>query len=83
MLEAKIILDYRDETLAKAVARAVSPDNVKTPQDLSVETVWKGGKVFTTIKCEGKLSTLIATIDDLLSSVSSAEKAVQTARKFA
>jgi hypothetical protein len=33
-------------------------------------------------KCEGKFPTFIATIDDLLFCVSTAEKAVKTARKL-
>jgi tRNA threonylcarbamoyladenosine modification (KEOPS) complex Pcc1 subunit len=76
-LEAEIALDYDDQRVAKAVAEAVSPDNFKTPKGLSVKTTWKDGRVFTRIKCEGKLATFIATIDDLLFSVSTAEKTVQ------
>jgi hypothetical protein len=77
-LEAEITLDYNDERVAEAVAKAVSPDNFRTPEGLLVKTTWKDGKVFTLIKCEGKLATFIATIDDLLFSASTAEKMVQT-----
>jgi hypothetical protein len=81
-LEAEIILDYGDTSMAKAVARAVSPDNLKTPKGLSVKTRWKNGEVITRIKFGGKLPTFIATIDDLLFCTATAEKAVQTAKKF-
>jgi hypothetical protein len=81
-LEAEIILQYDDASTAEAVARAVSPDNSKTPKGLSVKTVWKSNKVITRIKFGGKLATFIATLDDLLFCTGTAEKAVQTARKF-
>ncbi|MEM3458070.1 MAG: KEOPS complex subunit Pcc1 [Candidatus Bathyarchaeia archaeon] len=81
-LEAEIILEYDDERTAEAVANAVSPDNFKTPSGLWVRTVRTGKKVVTQVKCEGKFPTFIATIDDLLFCVSTAEKTLQDARKF-
>lgn len=81
-LETEIILEYDDERTAEAVANAVSPDNFKTPSGLWVRTVRAGKKVVTQVKCEGKFPTFIATIDDLLFCVSTAEKALQAARKF-
>jgi hypothetical protein len=80
-LEAEIVLDYENPVIAKAVARAVSPDNTKAPHDLTVKTVCKEQKVITRIGCKERLSTFIATIDDLLFCASIAEKTVEaTAR---
>ena len=76
-MKATITLEYDDEKTAEAVARAVSPDNFKTPIGLAVRTVWKNNKVVTEIKAEEKMTTFIATIDDLLSSISVAEKALK------
>jgi hypothetical protein len=81
-LEAEIALKYDDVRLAEAVAKAVSPDNLKTPRGLSIKTKWQAKRVMTQIKCHGKLATFIATIDDLLFCASTAEKALQTARKL-
>jgi tRNA threonylcarbamoyladenosine modification (KEOPS) complex Pcc1 subunit len=81
-LEAEIVLDYDDAQIAEAIASAVSPDNFKTPADLSVKTTWKDGRVLTRIECKGKLATFIATIDDLFSCVSTAEKALQTTKRL-
>jgi hypothetical protein len=80
-LEATITLEYGDAEIADAVANAVSPDNFKTPIGLRIETVRKGRSVLTEIKAEGKLATFIATIDDLLFCVSTAEKALRTVTK--
>jgi hypothetical protein len=81
-LEAEIRLEYDDPRLAEAVAKAVSPDNLKTPKDLSIKTACQAKRVITHIKYHGKLSTFIATIDDLLFCASTAEKTLQTTRKL-
>jgi tRNA threonylcarbamoyladenosine modification (KEOPS) complex Pcc1 subunit len=76
-LEATITLEYDDEKTAKAVADAVSPDNFKVPSGLVVKTMQRGNKVVTEINAQEKIATFIATIDDLLSSVSIAEKTLK------
>ena len=80
-LEAEIILEYDDERKAEAIAKAVSPDNFKTPPSLSIKTFRDGRNVITHVTCSGKIQTFIATIDDLLFCVSIAEKALQLANK--
>jgi tRNA threonylcarbamoyladenosine modification (KEOPS) complex Pcc1 subunit len=80
-LEATITLEYGDTKTAGAIANAVSPDNFKTPPSLSIKTASEGSSVLTEIKAEGKLSTFIATIDDLLFCVSTAEKTLRTITK--
>ena len=77
-LQAIITLEYKDEKTAKAIEQAVSPDNFKTPIGLKVKTERDANNVITKIECEGKLATFTATIDDLLFSVSTAEKALKT-----
>jgi hypothetical protein len=81
-LEAEIILEYDDAKTVEAIAKAVSPDNFKTPKDLSINTMSCDKKVVTTIRNEGKMATFIATIDDLLFCASTAEKILQTAKKL-
>ena len=80
-LEATITLEYEDVRTAEAVAAAVSPDNYKTPVGLAVRTMWTDNTVVTKIKTDGKMATFIATIDDLLSSVSTAEKTLKAVQK--
>ncbi|HVP92142.1 MAG TPA: KEOPS complex subunit Pcc1 [Acidobacteriota bacterium] len=81
-MEAEIILEYDGARIAEAVAKAVSPDNFKTPKSLSIKTTWKNSKVITMIRCEAKLPTFISTVDDLLFCVATAEKALQVVKKF-
>ncbi len=75
-MEATVTLEYVDVKTAEAIANAVSPDNFKTPAGLSIRTFRSGSSVVTEIKAEEKLATFIATIDDLLFSASTAEKAI-------
>jgi hypothetical protein len=79
-LEATITLEYADAKTADAIANAVSPDNFKTPTGLTIKTERKNSNVLTEIKTEVKLSTFIATIDDLLFCVSTAEKTLRTVK---
>jgi len=80
-LEAEIILEYGDTKTAEAIASAVSPDNFKAPVGLFIVTIRDGNQVLTRIRAEEKLATFIATIDDLLFSVSTAEKTLSVAKK--
>ena len=73
-LEAKITLEYKNQKTASAIANAISPDNFTAPSKLSITTIRKNTEVLTEVKTTEKLSTLIATIDDLLFCVSTAEK---------
>jgi hypothetical protein len=73
-LEAEISISYKTVQEAEAVARAVSPDNLVVPSGLFVKTMRRGSRVMTKIACEGKLETFMATVDDLLSAVSVAER---------
>ena len=81
-MEAEIVLEYDDVKIGEAVAKAVSPDNFKTPKGLTIETLWKDGKVLTAIRCKNGLPTFIATLDDLLFCTLTAEKTLQATRKL-
>ena len=81
-MQATVTLEYADQKTAQAVANAVSPDNFKTPIGLHVKTELEDCKVVTRIDCEGKLATFTATIDDLLFSVSTAEKTLVALEEY-
>ncbi len=79
-MEATITLEHSDAKTADAIAKAVSPDNFKTPKGLFIETVRKGNCVLTEVKTEGNLATFIATIDDLLFFFFIAEKTLHAVK---
>ncbi len=80
-MQATIRLEYAEAKTAEAIAKAVSPDNFKTPLGLQIRTTQEGSRVITEINCDGKLATFTATIDDLLFSASTAEKTLQVITK--
>ena len=71
-IEAKIVLEYKNERRAKSIAEAVSPDNIEC-SELSIKTYSEGCLVITAIRCR-KIGTFITTVDDLLRCVVVAEK---------
>jgi len=82
-MKAEIFLAYDEPREAEAVTRAVSPDNVKVPPYLSIETVKSDRTVITYIMCkENKFGTFISTIDDLLRCISVAEKTFYAVKKL-
>ena len=80
-MEAEFTLSYEDEREAEAVVMAVSPDNVGVPSGLFIETMRRGREVLTLVRCEMRLETLLATIDDFLRCVSVAEKSFSAVKK--
>lgn len=80
-MNAEIALSYKTIQEAEAVAKALTPDNVKVPRGLIIRTTRQGTTVLTTIECRTKLLTFVATIDDLVSAVSVAERSISAVRK--
>jgi regulator of extracellular matrix RemA (YlzA/DUF370 family) len=75
-VEAKIEIGFGSVRLAEAVASAVSPDNRPVPKGLKVETWREKGKLLGVVRCSRGVETFLSTLDDLLASVQTAEKAV-------
>jgi len=82
-MEAKITLVYKEAREAKAVSEAISPDNLETPSNLSVETYAIEKTMVTLITYNGdNMGTFTSTIDDVLSCVTVAEKAFSAIRQL-
>lgn len=76
---ARLEWQERDERRAKAVMEALEPCNKKAPPGVMIHTFNLKRKVVTEIKMrEGRLETLIATLDDLLACASVARKILET-----
>ena len=79
-MKAKIRVSLPNPREAEAVSKALQPDDVETPSYLKVETISKGRYVESNIACEGKLETLISTVDDILGSIVMVKKALSATR---
>ncbi len=74
--EAELTLRYPDEETARAVAEAVSPDNYQAPQGMEVTIKRRDSQIDISIRCSKGVGSLISTLDDLLSCLAAAEKAL-------
>jgi hypothetical protein len=72
-MRANVKCIYDRESFAIAVASALRPDNFQAPSGIQVRTARRGKQVVTDIVMDGKIETLLATLDDLLSCTSTAE----------
>lgn len=76
--DAEIILTYSSAEEASAISNSVSPDNIICPAGLTVNTRSLDKKVITIIRyCGENMATFLSTIDDLLSCIATAEKAIE------
>lgn len=75
-IEAEICCEYEKESISNAIASSLEPDNLASPENVEVETHRRGRDVRSKIKVDGEIETLLATMDDLLSCTSTAEKMV-------
>lgn len=80
--EAKITLTYMGKEEAKSICDGVSPDNLRRPRGLFIESWVSGESVITHIEYDGEnLATLLSTIDDLLSCIVTAERAILAVKR--
>jgi hypothetical protein len=78
-LRAKITIDFGANQKAQAVARSLAPDN-QPAAGMKINTKATGRKVQTCISFNGRIQTLISTIDDLLKCTQAAEKTLDVAQ---
>ncbi|MGQ4833491.1 MAG: KEOPS complex subunit Pcc1 [Candidatus Asgardarchaeia archaeon] len=74
--EAHIEIEYSDEKTARTIAKAVSPDNIET-ELIKVDSYAHENKLIIKIVCKKNVGSLLATIDDILFSIQTAEKALK------
>lgn len=75
--EATVTIEYRDQRIAEAIIRAIEPDNLTTPDGVKIEAEAKGGAATINVECRRGIGSLVATLDDLLSCIQAAEKAIE------
>lgn len=73
---ATIYILFKKVDIAHSILEAISPDNLQAPPGVVVETNVEDSRLHLTISCVGGIKSLIATVDDLLSCVQAAERAL-------
>jgi hypothetical protein len=74
--EAELTLRYPNEKTARVVVEAVSPDNYQAPEGLELSVVRRKTDITVRVRCSKGVGSLISTLDDLLSCLAAAEKAL-------
>ncbi len=72
-MRARISCTYESDTVSRSIASALQPDNPQPQRSMRIETFQRGRQVVTTLELDGRIETLLATLDDLLSCTSTAE----------
>jgi hypothetical protein len=72
-IRATVICTYENMSVSQAIAASLSPDNLQATKSVGIKTVARGKQVVTNIDVEGRIETILATLDDLLSCTSTAE----------
>jgi hypothetical protein len=72
-MRAEVVCTYGSEDASKAIAIALQPDSLQAPKGIQVVTKARGTQVISTIELDGRMETLLATLDDLLACTSTAE----------
>jgi len=79
MFKARLELKLPSRRHAEAVAVSISPDNRDAPGGLKVETKAVERSVITRIECKGRYETFLATLDDVLISIQTAQRSLEAA----
>ena len=78
MPEASTTIDihYEDSKTARSIMEAISPDNLDAPEGIDVATKVDGDILKISISCSRDIGSLLSTVDDLLSCIQAAERAI-------
>lgn len=71
-----IEIRYKHPNTAKSIMDAVSPDNLDTPEGIEIDVQVEGGDLKISISCSREIGSLLSTVDDLLSCIQAAERAI-------
>ena len=76
-VEASLELKFQDKNMARSILKAISPDNVQVPEGIEIKTDLRDNVLVLKIGCSRGIGSMIATLDDLLSCVQAAERAIK------
>jgi hypothetical protein len=75
--ETKIQLKYKDNFTATAIQKAIIPDNIGIPDGIKIWVYVEQNILRIEAYSNRNLGSLVSTLDDLLSCIQSAEKALE------
>jgi hypothetical protein len=72
-----IKITYTDEKTARAIQSAITPDNIGAPDGMHIMVYVTEKTLEIEIYSDRSIGSLVATLDDLLSCIQAAEKALE------
>jgi len=75
--DTKIEIAYEDEKTARAIQSAITPDNIGAPDGMHIMAYVENNKLMIEVMSDRSIGSLVSTLDDLLSCVQAAEKALE------
>ncbi|TFG33486.1 hypothetical protein EU528_00165 [Candidatus Thorarchaeota archaeon] len=66
---ATIKLDFQSSEVANRILESIKPDNTPLPHGLTIDCSVKGTKLLIMIQCERNISSLGATLEDIMSAI--------------
>jgi tRNA threonylcarbamoyladenosine modification (KEOPS) complex Pcc1 subunit len=73
----KIEIEYSDDRTARAIQKAITPDNIGAPDGMHIMAYVQENKLKIEITSDRSIGSLVSTLDDLLSCVQAAEKTLE------
>ena len=73
----KLSFSFNSSRAAKAVEEALRPDNIDFPEGLSMKQSVRENELYIEFYSDGKMETLLNTVDEVLASVSAAVGALR------
>ncbi len=74
-----IEIDYGEANTAKASQKAITPDNMTVPDGMHIITLVNGTVLEIEVHTDRSIGSLVATLDDMLSCIQAAERAIEDA----
>ena len=72
-----IQIRYSDEKTARAIQRAITPDNIGAPEGMHIMALVDENVLEIEVFSDRSIGSLVSTLDDLLSCIQAAEKTLE------
>ncbi len=75
--KTRIEFSYRNKKTARAIQKAITPDNIDAPDGIHIIVTLDKNKLLLEVDSERSIGSLVSTLDDLLSCIQAAEETLE------
>ena len=73
----KIRIKYKDTETARAIQKAITPDNIGAPDGMHIMAYVEDSVLEIDVLSDRSIGSLVSTLDDMLSCIQAAEKTLE------